>query len=104
VGLVAWVAMLDGKASDRFSCYKQGRFGPLRECSPSRQDACDQLGCFERATAFCFQVRYDHGEVSSICTPTARECEQWHEDRKTNFTSPPSSFCVEAGPDEYVGD
>jgi hypothetical protein len=110
VGVIALALLLScaGTREPRvFKCYKQARWGGhWRECAPTL-DGCDEVGCFEREQAYCFQILIkaltdeQKDGVGMICVPTARECEEWNRDRKVvvNRSLGP---CMSARPDEYV--
>jgi hypothetical protein len=111
VGVVIFALFLScsGEREPRvFKCYKQGRLGgPWRYCAPKLDD-CPEVGCFERAQAYCFPyllkalTAEQKDAVDMICVPTERECEEWNRDRKevVNRSLGP---CVLARPDEYPG-
>lgn len=88
-----------------FKCRKSGfQGGPWRECAPNIT-RCDEYGCFERETAFCFPVLFKNFDGSpdkqwTICAPSSRECEEWNEDRK-HVPNRSLGPCVEMHPDEY---
>ena len=101
-----------GKASKPkvFECYRTGSGIGVnwRECA-TELSACEERGCFERDQAFCFpylitSLRSDMpNQRAVVCTPTERECTEWHHDRLSAWNHPLGA-CAVLRPDEYPGD
>jgi len=90
-----------------FECYRTGNGIGVnwRECATELSD-CEARGCFERDQAFCFpyvitSLRSDRPDKRAVvCTPTEKECTEWHQDRM-NVPNHPLGTCGVLRPDEY---
>jgi hypothetical protein len=86
-----------------FLCHKVGESferggsnparGVVRRCEVA-PSCTSEGGCFERTTAFCYQLEDISRGAFSVCRPTLEECEA-----AKSEGSPP---CVEAKPDEFI--
>jgi hypothetical protein len=88
----------------QFECLRAGN-GPWRECALSFSSCESNGGCFKRDRAFCFPYMFtalsDSPKRGMICTPTSKECEEWHEDR-LKVVNRALGPCVESRAEEYL--